>query len=163
LNIVPYPGFPHYKVKLEEGVGEDVISEEIEVSTSSFRLSNFAMAQTGKTYYVSVAIKLNGVFGDFGTQCDINTGSPVTRTSNIFKAVAYPNPFANSFVLDVKTANSSLINIKVYDMVGRLIEQRDAKVSDIETTTIGERYPSGVYNVVVSQDENVQTVRVVKR
>ena len=48
-------------------------------------------------------------------------------------------------------------------MVGRMLEQREISVSDIETTTIGERYPSGVYNVVVAQGEDVQTVRVVKR
>jgi hypothetical protein len=80
-----------------------------------------------------------------------------------FKAVAYPNPFANNFMLDVKTTSQSSVNLKVYDMVGRLIEQRDVRISDMETTTIGDRYPSGVYNVVVSQEDSVQTVRVVKR
>jgi hypothetical protein len=80
-----------------------------------------------------------------------------------FKAVAYPNPFANNFMLDVKTTSQSSVNLKVYDMVGRLIEQRDVTISDMETTTIGDRYPSGVYNVVVSQEDSVQTVRVVKR
>jgi hypothetical protein len=28
---------------------------------------------------------------------------------------------------------------------------------------IGDQYPSGVYNVVVTQDEEVRTLRVVKR
>ena len=66
-------------------------------------------------------------------------------------------------MLDVKTSSQSVVNLKVYDMIGRIIEQREVRVSDLETTTIGDRYPSGVYNVVVSQEENVQTVRVVKR
>jgi hypothetical protein len=48
-------------------------------------------------------------------------------------------------------------------MLGRLIEQRDLRTNDLETTTIGERYPSGVYNVVVAQEDNLETVRVVKR
>ena len=48
-------------------------------------------------------------------------------------------------------------------MVRRSIDQRDVSVSDLETTTIGDRYPSGVYNVVVSQEDSVETVRVVKR
>jgi trimeric autotransporter adhesin len=80
-----------------------------------------------------------------------------------FKATAYPNPFANNFMLDVTTTSQSSVNVKVYDMVGRLIEQRAVSVSDMETTTIGDQYPSGVYNVVVSQEDSVQTVRVVKR
>ena len=43
------------------------------------------------------------------------------------------------------------------------MEQREVRVSDMETTTIGDRYPSGVYNVVVAQEDNVETVRVIKR
>jgi hypothetical protein len=48
-------------------------------------------------------------------------------------------------------------------MVGRLIEQRDLRTSDLETTTIGDRYPSGVYNVVVAQEDTIETVRVIRR
>jgi hypothetical protein len=165
LNITPYPGFPHYKVLLEEVQGEDVItSQEREITYSYFKLSDFAIAQAGKSYAISVAIKLNGVFGAYDTACDVFT-APLGKTviSTPFKATAYPNPFANNFMLDLKTESQSTVSLKVYDMVGRMIEQRDVRVSDMETTTIGERYPAGVYNVVVSQEDSVQTVRVVKR
>jgi hypothetical protein len=63
------------------------------------------------------------------------------------KNKAYPNPFANNFLIDVTTQSNSSVSIKVYDMLGRLVDQ----------------YPSGVYNVVISQDEIVKTLRVVKR
>jgi len=66
-------------------------------------------------------------------------------------------------MLDVKTSSQSSISVKVYDMVGRLIEQKEVSVSDMESTTIGNQYPSGVYNVVVAQEDTIQTVRVVKR
>jgi hypothetical protein len=210
LNITPYPGFPHYKVRLDElGEGEDIVvsqereivyshfklsdfsiaqlgknynvrldelgegeditnSQEIEITYSYFRLNQFSIAQLGKNYNVSVAIKLNGVFGDYSTACDLFTASNVeggvlVKAAMPFKAVAYPNPFANNFMLDVKTTSQSNVNVKVYDMVGRLIEQKEIRVSDMEATTIGSQYPSGVYNVVVSQEDSVQTVRVVKR
>ena len=165
LNITPYPGFPNYKVKLEEVSGETVInSQEIVITYSYFRLNQFSIAQLGKNYNVSVAIKQGGVFGDYSTACDMFTPAPAKTISTVaFKAVAYPNPFANNFMLDVKTTSQSTVNLKVYDMIGRLIDQRDVRVSDLETTTIGDRYPSGVYNVVVSQEDSVQTVRVVKR
>ncbi|MCF6133171.1 T9SS type A sorting domain-containing protein [Flavobacterium wongokense] len=165
LNITPYPGFPHYKVLLEEVSGEDVVnSQEREITYSYFKLSDFSIAQPGKNYNVSVAIKLNGVFGDYSTACDLFT-APLGKTITVvpFKATAYPNPFANNFMLDVKSSSESNVNIKVYDMIGRLIEQRDIRVSDMQTTTIGNQYPSGVYNVVVSQEDSVETVRVVKR
>jgi hypothetical protein len=48
-------------------------------------------------------------------------------------------------------------------MTGRLIERRDVRPSDMVEQQIGDRYPSGVYNVVVTQGEEVKTVRVIKR
>jgi hypothetical protein len=48
-------------------------------------------------------------------------------------------------------------------MVGRLVEQRSVSVNEIETVAIGERYPSGVYNVIVTQGEQTKALRVVKR
>ena len=164
LNITPYPGFPNYKVKLETpGVGEEVISEEKIFAGSTFKLSDFTIAQAGKTYSISVAIKLNGVFGDYSSSCDVFTAAAARTVKMPFKATAYPNPFANNFMIDVKTTSKSVVGIKVYDMIGRLIDQREVSVSDMDSTTIGDQYPSGVYNVVVSQEDSVQTVRVVKR
>jgi hypothetical protein len=174
LNITPYPGFPHYVVKLDElGEGEDPVATETkEVVYSHFKLSDFTIAQPGKNYNISVAIILNSVQGDFSTTCDLFTssngdgndeGGGIVKAIIPFKAVAYPNPFADNFMLDVKTSSSSNVNVKVYDMVGRLIEQKDVRVSEMESATIGGQYPSGVYNVVVSQEDSVQTVRVVKR
>ncbi|WP_264520818.1 lamin tail domain-containing protein [Flavobacterium sp. N1994] len=164
LNITPYPGFPNYKVKLDEISGESITnSQEIVITYSNFRLNQFSIAQLGKNYNVSVAIKQNGVFGDYSTACDLFTAAPSRTVKLPFKASAYPNPFANNFMLDVTTSSKSVVGVKVYDMVGRLIEQREVNVSDMENTTIGDRYPSGVYNVVVSQEDSVEIVRVVKR
>ncbi|WP_264520817.1 MopE-related protein [Flavobacterium sp. N1994] len=164
LNITPYPGFPNYKVKLDEISGESITnSQEIVITYSNFRLNQFSIAQLGKNYNVSVAIKLNGVFGDYSTACDLFTAAPSRTVKLPFKASAYPNPFANNFMLDVTTSSKSVVGVKVYDMVGRLIEQREVSVTDLENATIGDRYPSGVYNVVVSQEDSIETVRVVKR
>ncbi|WP_264521867.1 glycine-rich domain-containing protein [Flavobacterium sp. N1994] len=164
LNITPYPGFPNYKVKLDEISGESITnSQEIVITYSNFRLNQFSIAQLGKNYNVSVAIKLNGVFGDYSTACDLFTAAPTRTVKLPFKASAYPNPFANNFMLAVTTSSKSVVGIKVYDMVGRLIEQRQVNTSDIENTTIGDSYPSGIYNVVVSQEDSIETVRVIKR
>ena len=48
-------------------------------------------------------------------------------------------------------------------MTGRLIEKREVRASDIVEQQIGDHYPSGVYNVVVTQGEEVKTLRVIKR
>ena len=166
FNIVSYPGFPTYRITLSEQVGETLIPVgTITRTVSNFKLNMFAGAQVNKIYSASVSIYLNGVFGPEGKSCDISTFPPaVARTVEVpFTAVAYPNPFANSFLLDVKTSNNTPVSITVYDMLGRLVEQQQANVTELETATIGERYPSGVYNVIVTQADETRTVRVVKR
>ena len=167
-----YPGFPNYRIRLQElDVNNDPIPSSVQYivrNTNSFTLSMFTTfpPTLGKSYNADVAIILGAEQNQFGRVCTITTASPsrsVAAIKQSFKAVAYPNPFADNFMLDVKTSSESVVSLKVYDMIGRLIEQRTVSVSDIENTSIGDRYPSGVYNVVVSQEDNVQTVRVVKR
>ena len=48
-------------------------------------------------------------------------------------------------------------------MIGKLIEQREVAPTDIPVQAIGERFPTGVYNVVVSQDGNAKSLRMIKR
>jgi hypothetical protein len=80
-----------------------------------------------------------------------------------FKATAYPNPFAENFKLEVKTSSEESLQVKVYDMLGNLVENRILEVSEIEGLEVGANYPSGVYNVIVSQGDIVKSLRVIKR
>jgi Secretion system C-terminal sorting domain len=63
--------------------------------------------------------------------------------------------------LNLSTTSEEMVQVRVYDMLGKLIEDRKAQVSDI--IELGDNYPSGVYNVIVSQGENTKTMRVIKR
>ena len=172
ISFASYIGFPTYKIRLMElDVNGDPIPSTVQYITRTYTNFTLSMFTTyppvvGKNYNADVAVILNGIDTEYGRSCTILTVEPLRPGAAIkqtFSATAYPNPFANNFLLDVKSSSSSIVNVKVYDMLGRLIDQRDANVADMATTTIGERYPSGVYNVVVSQEDNVQTVRVVKR
>ena len=80
-----------------------------------------------------------------------------------FAAVGYPNPFNSEFNLDVRTASESQISIKVYDITGRLLEMKNMEVSELAAGGIGANYPSGVYNIIVSQGQDVVTLRMIKR
>jgi hypothetical protein len=152
-------------VTLFEQVDENLVQvgTPINRTVANFTLSMFTGATVNKNYVVTVSVQLGGVFGPEGRGCGISTIA--ARIAQVpFGAIAYPNPFASGFNLDVTTSvDSTPIVIKVYDMVGRLIEQHIAQVNELETMTIGERYPSGVYNVNVTQGEETRTVRVVKR
>ena len=80
-----------------------------------------------------------------------------------FNASVYPNPFAENFKLEVKTSSEEALQVKVYDMLGNLVENRILEISEIEGLEVGANYPSGVYNVIVSQGDVVKTLRVIKR
>ncbi|WP_284652025.1 BNR-repeat neuraminidase N-terminal domain-containing protein [Flavobacterium terrisoli] len=141
-------------------------SQTIEHTFNNFRLSDFdalAPLTPGATYSIIVDVQL---FGNYypGKDCQLIVPFPAKMVAATpFEVKAHPNPFAENFMIDVKTENQAAIDVKVYDMVGRLVEQRKVNVSELETTSIGDRYPSGVYNVIVTQGEEVKTLRVVKR
>ena len=50
----------------------------------------------------------------------------------------------------------------VYDMVGKLLDRVEVNATD-NALELGANYPAGVYNVIVSQGEKAETVRMVKR
>jgi formylmethanofuran dehydrogenase subunit C len=92
--------------------------------------------------------------------CDLSNPS---LTDNLTKVIAYPNPYTNGFNLDIASNNSSDITVKVYDMLGRLIENKEVNFENLNTTTFGNGYPAGVYNVIVTQENDSKTLRVVKQ
>jgi hypothetical protein len=47
-------------------------------------------------------------------------------------------------------------------MLGKTIESRSINVSDSESFNIGDNYPAGIYNVIITQGTEVKTPRVIK-
>ena len=130
----------------------------------SFILSSIPVP-AGATYSVQVSIEINGVFGPYGKICTLTIpggarGNDAVAGNN-FQAIASPNPFTSTFGLNLSTTSEEMVQVRVYDMLGKLVEDRKAQASDI--IELGDNYPSGVYNVIVSQGENTKTLRVIKR
>jgi len=119
------------------------------------------------TYTITVQILYNGFYQTAGSACTITTAGVVTRQAetavSVFDVKAYPNPYADTFKLDMNTSGEDTVEVKVYDMIGRQMEATILNVSDLDTKEIGYQYPSGVYNIIVTQGENVKTLRVIKR
>jgi hypothetical protein len=167
IYAVSHPGAIAYAFKLT-GSGLPVGGAEVVKTLRAFKLSDFTGLTPGATYNVRVRIIFNttDIAGPYGKVCTVVVPA-IARTNEIvkadFTAVAYPNPFADNFSIDVRTAAESMVNVKVYDMTGRLLESHNVSVAAMQSFTVGDRYPSGVYNVIVSQDENVRTLRVIKR
>jgi hypothetical protein len=121
--------------------------------------------EAGTEYLVSVKLFYYGE-GPQGKDCVIRTPEAVSSTrvaAKEFAATAYPNPFENNFLVDLTTSSQAPVSLKVYDMLGRLMTSYESKVNDLSTIAIGDQFPSGVYNVVVTQGDEVKTLRVVKR
>lgn len=78
-------------------------------------------------------------------------------------AGAYPNPFSNAFNLDINPLGNETIRVAVYDMTGKLIEKLEGNPSEMQSVRLGQKYASGLYNVVVSQDKALHTLRIIKR
>ena len=87
----------------------------------------------------------------------------VAKTTIEFNAIAYPNPFENNFNINITSNLESSVRIRVYDMLGKLIEDTNVESTEISNYEIGNNYPSGVYNVIVSQGEYYANTRVIKR
>jgi hypothetical protein len=139
----------------------------------NFNIVPAAIFIPGELYYVRVAMMTTSTWSPFGDACEIIApggtlkGIPTTTVtetvSTSFQAAAYPNPFTSNFSIDVTTANEQNVQLKVYDMLGKLIESREINAADVSMEKLGTQYPSGVYNVIVSQQDEIKTLRVIKR
>ena len=171
INADVVSGATAYRFRLfNSALGYDF---SIDKTSNKFALNNFPGLVAGETYSVQVAVKMpnEASFGPFSKTCTLVTpgvsrvtpAEVVLVVTNEFGALAYPNPFAENFKLDVKTNSEENLSVKVYDMIGKLVESRTIVSSEIETLEVGTNYPSGVYNVIVSQGSNTKTLRVIKR
>ena len=126
---------------------------------------------TGPSYTVTNAIAGRNYFrakfinGNCSNTAAYSTAIVYYKDCSVAKlsVSSYPNPFAETFNLNLSTPSEEKVGLSIYDMTGRLIEQREVNFDELSEIKFGDRYPSGIYNVVVSQGEDVKTTRVVKR
>jgi hypothetical protein len=130
-----------------------------------FTFNNIPGYTPGGLYGVQVQVMTAGHYSPLGEGCEIIAPAAMRDNGKAisFSATAYPNPFADTFGIRVETTSEENFEIKVYDMTGRLIESRRATLLEMQTLQVGERYPAGVYNVILSQADNTESLRIVKR
>ncbi len=147
-------------------------SQSVDKILRTFTLTQFTGLQTSTTYNVDVSVKIGGVFGPFGPVCTISTPALLKSipsseidliTSEKFNSSVYPNPFDNSFKVNIDSKNLGDISINIYDMMGIIVETRIIKLSEVETFELGNNFRPGIYNVVINQAENSKIIRIIKR
>ena len=130
-------------------------------------MRNLGTVLPNTAYTIRVDVLYNASYVQGTVLCTISTTPGASRQTasalDSYEVKAYPNPYADTFKLDVNTSSEGQLGVRVYDMLGREVEALQASLDNITNLEIGARYPSGVYNIIVTQGGNVKTVRVVKR
>src|SRR5690606_34085621 len=117
-----------------------------------FNLKMLGSYEYNTTYSVEVQLSTTGGYSAYTQACNITTPAPpavapaTVLSSAESKAVSYPNPYTDSFSLDLGREVSTSVQIKVYDMLGNLRETRDVKGEDLNQLELGRNFTSGVYN-----------------
>lgn len=74
--------------------------------------------------------------------------------------VAYPNPTTGSFTIDFNKAINNVIEIEVYDAIGKLVLAQTT--SNNRTIISLEQLAKGIYNVRLKDNGSYTTIRVIK-
>ena len=151
----------------------DGASTTIDRSSNYFTFSSVppAIFSAGALYNVRIAVMSLGTWSPFGDICQITAPGLASKQEavspemdqNDFKAVASPNPFTSDFGINLTTSSQENVVIKVYDLLGRLVESTEVKVPDLNNTKLGAQYPAGIYNVIATQSGIVKVLRIIKR
>lgn len=164
IFAVPVTGAQGYKFVINNGVQ----FHEIVTSSTSFSIHSIPGGPIpGTTYTIRVDVLYDNSYVPGLQWCTLNILPTAVRQTNqaveMFEVKSYPNPFTDTFKLSVNTSSEERVSLKVYDMLGREVESQQLDLVAATESEIGAAYPSGVYNVIVSQGQQVKTLRIIKR
>lgn len=165
IYALSYPGAIKYAFRLT-GPGMPGGAEVVKL-VRSFTLNDFVGMGLvpGETYNVNVRLifDTNDIPGPYGKTCSITVPGAARMAMRPFEVTASPNPFSESVTLEIAASSTEDISVAVYDMAGRRLEHFTAPVEKVRQIQIGQQYPAGVYNVILRQDEQIKSVRLIKR
>ncbi|OYU83200.1 MAG: hypothetical protein CFE24_12525 [Flavobacterium sp. BFFFF2] len=136
-------------------------------STTSMQLGNYTGWALNTPYSVRVAIQFGGTWQAYGAACNLTSPATFARHQATDKMAltvkAVPNPFETEYVLMAQVGNQTPVQVAVYDMLGKLVEQFSVESNELENHPLGNGYTSGIYNVMISQGDDQQVVRIIKK
>jgi hypothetical protein len=105
--------------------------------------------------------------GTPGKQNSVFVNSTIISNFNL-KATCFPTAFTDYTTLQFYSYKGCTYSIQLIDMQGKVHEQIEGNTNSEGTTTLdlfanGEHYKAEIYLVRFKTDENVQTVKVIKR
>jgi hypothetical protein len=133
-------------------------------TSPNFLVQNSAI---GKTYYKASVNYANCPL-TYSTVANINVvncNALVAKESSAqnWNVLAYPNPYSKEFMLHLDSfTNNSIINIRIFDALGKLIENYDIPQSQVNNFKFGQNYASGLYEVYISQNQSRTVIKIIK-
>jgi hypothetical protein len=79
-----------------------------------------------------------------------------------YNVILYPNPSVSTFSLNLVSDSDADVEISVFDLQGRNIENKTISKDNLNSIALGANLPSGIYNVIVKQGENIKSQRLIK-
>ncbi len=80
-----------------------------------------------------------------------------------FDAIMYPNPYENYFNVQLTSSSDEQVAIKVYDMLGKVVEEHTVYPSEMEALQLGKDLSNGEYSIVIMQAGDVLRKRLVRQ
>jgi len=137
----------------------------VTIGTCSTEYSTICVVGINRVEAQSITVNTSSPTGSSVINREVNLDSIKEKQNiaeSLLSVIAYPNPSSSVFNLEFSSSVSGKSNsIQVYNMTGQLIDQRQVQQS--ENVELGSEYASGIYNVVVTQGEQVKTLRLIKK
>lgn len=143
-------------------------------ATSSTATTKTYMIATTGTYYVIVtpvtasdSSLICYQFSVTTASSSVSSGSKPQRETDVltgnerFAINAFPNPSGSYFNLKVETGSNEKMSLRVVDISGRIIEERQ-NLQPQQIIRLGDRYLNGVYIAEIIQGANRKAIRLVK-
>lgn len=150
----------------------DGASDSIDKTVRYFNMLALPNHVAGKTYSIVVKLSNNGVWGEWGTPCNITLPSTKgeilaidnSNESSEFTVNVAPNPFTNTFRINLsdEQLSSDKIDVILYSSTGQIIEKHRSNSSDINSLNIGETCAKGIYILKVVTGNKISINKLIK-
>ncbi|MBC7642713.1 MAG: T9SS type A sorting domain-containing protein, partial [Flavobacterium sp.] len=131
--------------------------------------SNFITPNTPYRFTVS-NIGPDSLAGVPSLPCEFTTfstvqrqGSQSTNQVSISNTSITPNPFSESFKVNIDTIKNENLEIKSYDMLGKLIETFNVTSQEVNELELGKNYKIGLYNIIITRDNESENFKIIKK
>ncbi|NMH26452.1 hypothetical protein, partial [Flavobacterium silvaticum] len=114
-----------FEVSLVDGNDNPVSSQIVDRTLSYFNFSMVPGYIPGGKYMVRVAVRTTGYPSPFGEACFVYAPGALRQDgtqqpeviAQRFDATVFPNPYAESFSLDLDSTSEEAVQVRVYDMI----------------------------------------------